>query len=122
MTRKTQDNSDRRLFIRHEGGTLKCRIGEEEVDVLDVSIGGVRLGCPIAPLKVGDRITFEMLVEGGITATGTIKVLTPKWMAVGFARANFPLLNQICRHVAGLHDLTSTMGLVRRRPRHPTGA
>jgi hypothetical protein len=110
------------LDIRHEGGALRCRIETEEVDVLDVSIGGVRLGVPQHPVKVGDKIHFEMLVENGVTATGTVKVLTPKWMAIEFVRPNFPLLNQVCRHAAGLHGLTSTMGFVRRRTRHPAPA
>ncbi len=101
---------DRRFDDRFIGGGLICILGDVELEVLDISVGGMRL-----PLPSGHRNHWWRGVQADFTVTSTrwpdmkpipgraeIRAVGPDWMAAQFVRPSFALMKCVSRHVAEL--------------------
>lgn len=105
---KTRFTNDRRFDERHSGSGLVAHVNELDVEVLDISIGGLKL--PVLPgLRVwrGQVLEFElrsthwpdMKVARG---RGEVRAQNGNWMALQFVRPSYDLMKCVSRHVAGL--------------------
>lgn len=99
---------DRRFDERHPGSGLIAVIEGVEMEVLDISIGGIKL--PVPPSHRtwrGQMMEFElrsthwpdMKVARG---KGEVRALAGQWMALQFVRPSYDLMKCVSRHVAGL--------------------
>lgn len=101
-------NNDRRFDDRHPGTGLTSRFDGHEVEVLDISLGGMKLPVPKGRRTwKGETIDFEMdslRWPEMRTARGKaeIRAVVGDWMAVQFVRPSYDLMKMVSRHVAGL--------------------
>jgi hypothetical protein len=100
--------NDRRFDDRHTGTGLKTRFDGLELEVLDVSIGGMKV--PVPPghrVWKGATIDFELDSINWPdmrTAKGKaeVRAVVGDWMAVQFVRPSYDLMKMVSRHVATL--------------------
>lgn len=101
-------STDRRFDDRHPGTGLVIRLGGSEIQVLDVSIGGMKFPLPEnRRVWKGEVLEFEMDSlhwPDMRTAKGKadIRVITRDWVAVQFVRPSYDLMKMVSRHVATL--------------------
>lgn len=99
---------DRRFDDRHPGTGLVAVTEGVEFEVLDISIGGMKL-----PLPSGRRAWKGQMVEFELRSThwpdmkiargkGEIRAVTQTWVALQFVRPSYDLMKCVSRHVAGL--------------------
>lgn len=106
MVRAPQKN-DRRFDDRHPGTGLVAKMDDRDVEVLDVSIGGMKLPMPPEKVYKGDMLTFvlhsthwpEMKPAPG---KASVRALGKDWIAVQFERPSYDLMKCVSRHVATL--------------------
>lgn len=100
--------SDRRFDDRHPGTGMVATLDGVEYEVLDVSIGGMKIPVPKGvPLVKGVEMAFtlsstrwpEMRVANG---QGEVRAITKDWVALQFVRPSYDLMKAVSRHVAGL--------------------
>lgn len=99
---------DRRFDDRHPGTGLIAVIEGMQFDVLDISIGGMKVPLPACRRTwKGQRMEFEvrstrwpdMKVAAG---NGEVRAVTQAWVALQFVRPSYDLMKCVSRHVAGL--------------------
>ncbi|MBC7950743.1 MAG: PilZ domain-containing protein [Rhodospirillaceae bacterium] len=101
-------SQDRRFDDRHPGTGLVALIEGVEFEVLDISIGGMKV-----PLPTTRRIWKGQVQEFELRSThwpdmkiafgkGEVRALTSTWAALQFVRPNYDLMKCVSRHVAGL--------------------
>lgn len=100
--------NDRRFDDRHPGTGLMARIDGNDIEVLDVSIGGMKIGhVPGRKTWRGDIMDFvvssthwpDMKPAAG---KGKVCALNDEWVALQFERPTYDLMKCVSRHVAGL--------------------
>lgn len=100
--------NDRRFDDRHPGTGLVAIINGQEIEVLDVSIGGMKI--PVSKtMKTyrGDAMSFvvhsthwpDMKAASG---QGVVRAMAGDWAALQFERPSYDLMKMVSRHVAGL--------------------
>ncbi|MBI5162421.1 MAG: PilZ domain-containing protein [Magnetospirillum sp.] len=100
--------NDRRFDDRHPGTGLICRIGDVEMDVLDISIGGMKI--PPIPGRntfIKNKLDFilisthwpEMRPAAG---QGEVRAANRTWLALQFERPTYDLMKCVSRHVGTL--------------------
>lgn len=106
MIKKT--STDRRFDERHPGTGLVIMLEGQEINVLDISIGGMKLALPHGRRSwKGEVLEFEMAsvqwpemrVAKG---KADIRLITADWAAVQFVRPSYDLMKMVSRHVATL--------------------
>lgn len=101
-------NKDRRFDERHSGSGLVAHVEGVDIEVLDISIGGLKL-----PLLPGHRTWRGQMVEFELRSThwpdmkvakgkGEVRAQGPGWIALQFVRPSYDLMKCVSRHVAGL--------------------
>jgi hypothetical protein len=100
--------NDRRFDDRHPGTGLVTRIRDQDIEVLDVSIGGMKIPHPKG-VKTwrGDMMDFvlqsthwpEMKAVGG---KAVVRAMTDDWIALQFEKPSYDLMKCVSRHVATL--------------------
>lgn len=102
------NRNDRRFDDRHPGTGMVATIDGVEYEVLDISIGGMKVPPPQGmKLLKGLEISFvlsssrwpEMKVANGL---GEVRAITKDWIALQFVRPSYDLMKSVSRHVAGL--------------------
>jgi len=105
---RAKTTGDRRYDDRHPGTGLIAHIEDYQVEVLDVSIGGLKLARPAGKLyQLQNKLEFqlvsthwpEMLPASG---HGVVRALTADWIAVQFVRPTYNLMKCVSRHVGTL--------------------
>jgi len=105
MTTKT---GDRRYDDRHPGTSLIARFEDLELEVLDVSIGGLKLARPAGrPFQVQNKMDFVLVSTHWpemkpAQAHTVVRAVTHDWLAVQFLRPNYDLMKCVSRHVGTL--------------------
>lgn len=105
---KTRIRLDRRFDDRHPGTGLVARTEGMELEVLDISIGGMKI-----PLPEGRRTWRGQTMEFELhsirwpdmriaTGKGEVRAVTQDWVALQFVRPSYDLMKCVSRHVAGL--------------------
>jgi hypothetical protein len=101
-------SNDRRVFDRHEGRGLTCTIGEVTVEVLDLSLGGMKIRRPVGFFQRGQKLEMTLRsadpAEEPTPARGLIRALSHDWLAVQFGWPTVALMRFICLHVGDLMD------------------
>ncbi|MEW5728649.1 MAG: PilZ domain-containing protein [Pseudomonadota bacterium] len=105
---KISSKNDRRFDDRHPGTGLVARIGEQELEVLDISIGGLKIPNPKG-LKTwrGDVLDFVLASTHWpdmkhASGKGVVRALNDDWIALQFERPSYDLMKCVSRHVATL--------------------
>lgn len=105
---RISSKNDRRFDDRHPGTGLVARIGGQEIEVLDVSIGGLKIASPKG-LKTwrGDALDFVLISTHWPdmkqpAGRGVVRALTDTWIALQFDRPSYDLMKCVSRHVATL--------------------
>lgn len=99
---------DRRFDDRHPGTGLVAHLDGMELEVLDISIGGMKI--PVAP---GHRTWKGQVIDFELRSThwpdmkiaygkGEVRAMTNSWVALQFVRPSYDLMKCVSRHVAGL--------------------
>ncbi len=101
-------NHDRRYDDRHPGTGLVAHIDGIEIDVLDVSIGGMKIAHPPTRIfQVHNQVGFVLVsthwpsmrpAEG----RGQVRATTRDWVAIQFVNPNYNLMKCVSRHVGTL--------------------
>ncbi len=105
---KTRIRHDRRFDDRHPGTGLIATAEGMEFEVLDISIGGMKI-----PLPAGRRTWRGQVMEFELRSThwpdmriatgkGEVRAVTNDWVALQFIRPSYDLMKCVSRHVAGL--------------------
>lgn len=105
---KNRIRLDRRFDDRHPGTGLSAVIGDWDLEVLDISIGGMKV-----PLPAGHRAWRGQMMEFQLhssrwpdmkVASGKaeIRAVSRDWIALQFVRPSYDLMKCVSRHVAGL--------------------
>lgn len=103
-----KSSKDRRFDDRHPGTGLVADISGERIEVLDVSIGGMKIAIPKGfKTYRGDMVVFvvqsthwpDMKPASG---KGVVRAMTSGWIALQFERPSYDLMKCVSRHVAGL--------------------
>ncbi|HSV29923.1 MAG TPA: PilZ domain-containing protein [Candidatus Omnitrophota bacterium] len=101
-------SNDRRFDDRHPGTGLVANIGDEQVEVLDVSIGGMKVPVPKGVKTYrGDMVEFVVQSTHwpdmkSVAGKGVVRAMAQGWMALQFERPSYDLMKLVSRHVAGL--------------------
>jgi len=107
VTFRKQASNDRRIDDRHEGDGLFMLFDGILVEVIDISVGGLKFRRPPGLLNHGYRFTFELrsayedpnpLAKG----VAVVRALGADWVAVEFVRPTFSLLKVVGRHIGRL--------------------
>lgn len=105
---RISSKNDRRLDDRHPGTGLVARIGEVELEVLDISIGGFKVPLPKG-LKTWRGHTLDFVLVSTqwpdmrpASGKGVVRAITDEWIALQFDRPSYDLMKCVSRHVAGL--------------------
>jgi hypothetical protein len=105
-TRKASSN-DRRIDDRHEGEGLFLVFENNLVEVVDISVGGLKFRRPPFKLEIGHRFTFELrsayedpnpLAKG----VAVVRACKDDWVAIEFVRPTFSLMKVVGRHIGRL--------------------
>ena len=107
-TMKTRLRQDRRFDDRHPGTGLVATAEGEEFEVLDISIGGMKI-----PLPAGRRTWKGQVIEFQMRSTrwpdmriasgrGEVRFVSGDWVALQFVRPSYDLMKCVSRHVASL--------------------
>jgi hypothetical protein len=81
---------------------------DTEIQVLDISIGGMKLTLPPGRRTwKGEVLEFEMASQHWpdmrcAKGKADIRAITPDWVAVQFVRPSYDLMKMVSRHVATL--------------------
>lgn len=95
---------NRRLDDRHQGDGLFLFFDGNLVEVIDVSVGGLKFRNPPYRLGPGFRFSFELrsaheapdpLAKG----VAIVRAAREDWVAVEFVRPTFTLLKVVGRHI-----------------------
>ena len=106
MIKKT--SNDRRFDDRHPGTGLVIRVEDADIEVLDISIGGMKFPLPAGRRTwKGEVLEFEMVSSHfpdmrKAKGKADIRAITPNWVAVQFVRPSYDLMKMVSRHVATL--------------------
>lgn len=100
--------NDRRFDDRHPGSGLVIQFEGKEVEVMDVSIGGMKI--PVPPGRrtwKGEIVEFEMSSlqwpdMRHAKGKAEVRAVVGDWMAVQYVRPSYDLMKLVSRHVAGL--------------------
>ncbi|CAA7619355.1 PilZ domain-containing protein [Magnetospirillum sp. UT-4] len=100
--------NERRFDDRHPGTGLHCRMEGFEFEVLDVSLGGMKVPVPEGHRAwKGEVVRFELDSlhwPEMRTAKGSaeVRAVVGDWMALQFVRPSYDLMKMVSRHVATL--------------------
>ncbi len=99
--------NDRRVDDRHEGEGLFMLFDGHLVEVVDISVGGLKFRQPPFRLEAGQRFAFELRSaheDPNPLARGVAVVRAAKddWVAVEFVRPTFSLMKVVGRHIGRL--------------------
>ncbi|HLO79005.1 MAG TPA: PilZ domain-containing protein [Magnetospirillum sp.] len=105
---KYRFRQDRRFDDRHPGTGLVAAIGDEEFEVQDISIGGMKV-----PLPAGHRMWRGQNVDFELRSTrwpdmkiafgkAEVRAVVGATVALQFVRPSYDLMKCVSRHVAGL--------------------
>lgn len=77
------------------------------VEVVDISIGGLKFRRPVELLKIGHRFSFELrsaYEDPNPLARGiaVIRAMGEDWVAIEFVRPTFSLMKVVGRHIGRL--------------------
>ncbi len=107
MSGKKISSTDRRVDDRHEGEGLFMLFEGNLVEVVDISVGGLKFKRPPFVLKTGHRFTFELrsayedpnpLAKG----VAVVRASRDDWVAIEFVRPTFSLMKVVSRHIGRL--------------------
>lgn len=105
---KPTGSNDRRFDERHPGTGLVTRINDIELEVLDVSIGGMKIPKPdwMKTYK-GEMHDFVLISTHWpdmvhAPGKGEVRALANGWVALQFERPSYNLMKMVSRHVATL--------------------
>lgn len=109
MTVNTRNSvgNDRRIDDRHEGDGLFMLFDGILVEVIDISVGGLKFRRPPGLLNHGYRFPFELrsayedpnpLAKG----VAVVRAVGADWVAVEFVRPTFSLMKVVGRHIGRL--------------------
>lgn len=99
---------DRRFDDRHPGTGLVAVTEGMELEVLDISIGGMKVPFPASRRTwKGQEVEFELRSTRWpdmkvIIGRGEVRAVTPNWVALQFVRPSYDLMKCVSRHVASL--------------------
>lgn len=107
MAGRKSANNDRRIDDRHEGDGLFMLFEGNLVEVVDISVGGLKFKRPPFALTTGHRFSFELrsaYEDPNPLAKGVAVVRASKddWVAVEFVRPTFSLMKVVGRHIGRL--------------------
>lgn len=99
---------DRRFDDRHPGTGLVAATEGDTFEVLDISIGGMKI-----PLPAGRRTWKGQVLDFELRSTrwpemriavgkGEVRFVNRDWIALQFVRPSYDLMKCVSRHVAGL--------------------
>jgi PilZ domain len=99
--------NDRRVDDRHEGEGLFMVFEDHLVEVVDISVGGLKFKRPPFRLDNGHRFSFELrsaYEDPNPLARGIAVVRASKddWVAIEFVRPTFSLMKVVGRHIGRL--------------------
>lgn len=103
-----KSSNDRRFDDRHPGTGLIIRLEDAEIQVLDISIGGMKFPLPAGRRTwKGEVLEFVMVSQHwpdmrNAKGKADIRAITPDWVAVQFVRPSYDLMKMVSRHVATL--------------------
>ena len=101
-------NLDRRYDDRHPGTGLRARIEDCEVEVVDVSIGGVKIALPPNRVyQIQNKVEFVLVSThwpdmAPAPGRGVVRAATRDWIAVQFVNPTYNLMKCVSRHVGTL--------------------
>lgn len=107
MAGRDVSKSDRRFDERHEGEGLFMLFEDHLVEVVDISVGGLKFKRPPFEVKIGHRFSFELrsayedpnpLAKGIAVA----RAVGGDWVAIEFVRPTFSLMKVVGRHIGRL--------------------
>ena len=99
---------DRRTDDRHPGTGLIARFADYEVDVIDVSIGGLKFARSHGRLYHNhNKLDFTLVSTHWpemrpAPGHGLVRAVTRDWVAVQFVRPTYDLMKCVSRHVGTL--------------------
>ncbi|WP_239988753.1 PilZ domain-containing protein [Paramagnetospirillum kuznetsovii] len=107
MPGRKSSNNDRRVDDRHEGEGLFMVFENNLVEVVDISVGGLKFKRPPFDLAPGRRFSFELrsaYEDPNPLAKGIAVVRASKedWVAIEFVRPTFSLMKVVGRHIGRL--------------------
>lgn len=105
---RPEAESDRRRFQRFAGTGMMARIGQEMVEVGDMSLGGLRL--PRRDLAAGAVVKVQLIPREGtklhlneaLYAEARVVEHGPGWTGFAFVVVSYSLAKMIVRHMARL--------------------
>jgi len=107
MNNSILTKDDRRGYPRVPGNQLMARIGTQLVEVLDVSIGGVKLARTFEPLLGPLSLTLfprageKLDLNRGVRVSGSVIRVDAKAVAVDFAATSYALAKLVVWHASG---------------------
>jgi len=119
LMRAKQDGSERRRLQRYLGTGLVARFGDGAVDVLDISLAGIRLALAgdIGRGGIGDRgeVRFHIVRPGtprhrlggqGVAATAMVVAAGEHDLHLRFVGMTYPLAQVIIAHIAAVSGVS----------------
>ncbi len=99
---------DRRYDDRHPGTGLIARIDDEDVDVVDVSIGGMKIARPAKRVfQIQNKVDFILVSTHWpdmrpAPGHSVVRAITRDWIALQYLRPTYDLMKCVSRHVGTL--------------------
>ncbi len=113
LMRARQDCGERRQLHRYPGTGLVARFGDRVVEVLDISLGGLRLA-PGYDVGAGE-VRFRIARRGsgrpepdslGASATAVKAAATGNGQHLRFVGMNYPLARLVIGHIAAVSGVS----------------
>ncbi len=100
-------SNDRRIDDRHEGEGLFMMFEGNLVEVVDISVGGLKFKRPPFTVTPGHRFSFELrsaYEDPNPLARGiaVVRACKEDWVAIEFVRPTFSLMKVVGRHIGRL--------------------
>ena len=120
LIRAKQDGCERRRLQRHSGTGLVARFGDGVAEVLDISLGGIRLALSgdcgrAATTGQGEAVSFLIANPGaprhrpgaqGVSATAVVVEAGEHDLHLRFVGMTYPLAQVIIAHIASVSGVS----------------
>lgn len=98
---------DRRIDDRHLGDGLFILFDGNLLEVVDISVGGLKFRRPGFRLDIGRRFAFELrsaheAPDALAKGVAVVRAARDDWVAIEFVRPTFSLMKVVGRHIGRL--------------------